>query len=234
MDSRDGHIAEMQAAVSLFGWKKIAALAFYGNKDDIESYLQQECKSVSGKIKVAQEAQVETKETLVGINFTAYQLANHKNSKLVGWYASKFILWTTANKNLYMELIVKYTGLFALHEYIAAKIELKKIDHKDCIQRVDIFSKIIGSLKDDKPAAALTRLLSHVKIPKGFISAEFFDLVQALKSLSDEQLKNCLGEYHAHLQSIPKADLSLFDTQMCVVLARSSPTEPKKGPALKQ
>jgi len=202
----------LAATNDYFGWTLIAALGFYGSKEEVEKYLSL-VDSTKKKIEVAKDTQLLTKNTLIGTNFTAYGLLNLKTSTSTAWFAKQFISGDTISKQDYFELLLQQIGLFAIHEYIAAQIELKEIHHEDCQKRITIFSNILSALNKDSYESVMKVLSTD--IPCGFFSTEFYDLVTAFKLLPYEKMQEHFNEYKQYYLSLDQTCMRELD-KICI------------------
>ena len=120
--------------------------------------------------------------------------------------------------------LTQHTGLLPLHAYIANKIRKKGAEHQQCKDRLAIFCqilKLLHGLNDGiVDASTLSRYIETVHIPRGLFSAEFRDLLHALKSCTKQQLISGYQEYKQFLRdpdSSCVANRSLSPEQMAFV-----------------
>ncbi len=183
-----------------YGWPKIAALAFYGSKDEVKNYLLANTYSIEEKIQIAKDTQCFTKHTLIGKNFTAYQLINLRCKSVTKPVASIFCDGTKISKNEYMDLLVQHTGLFAIHEYLEAKIANGVIGDPTVSRRVKIFSNLLLAIKNDDKNQVMK--IINAEHPVGMVTQEFHDLLIGLGGCNYFNILMMFQEYNKHITSI--------------------------------
>lgn len=198
MESRENGRAIKAAMSPHFGWKEIAALAFYGTKAELEAYLKKTCVTRAAKRAVAIQTQIPSLNTLIGENRTAYGFVNARTG-FTGLLSNIFFVFetNTVSKAEYMQLLIEHVGLFAIREYIRSKIHSLGLDHKDCQMRINIFSRMLAAL-DDKAYGEIEKIAKNT--PSGMIcSSEFYDLVTTFAALSRKEMEYQFTEYKEYI-----------------------------------